>query len=622
MGEDSTTSTARILTPADCRGPKAVIPFLSTIMRDVLRPMIAILLVLSVARAEERPLLKAGYLPFSAKIGIASKMREAGLNAVWPKITSFSSSVDDDRSLPRLETWCETCATYELELWPVINFAGTANELEFVPDFRREVTLAGITQPHTPCPVDETYWRKVVFSRCVKLAELSRTRPSLRGVVLDLEMYGADHAGYVAPCACEACRRGAGSSKPAALLDWQRREVERIAHELQRAVHRVNEKFQFAAMHLEEPFPFHEGLALGLGTPDVPVIVAAERTYAAGYTPDVDATRERLKRIGTHVRYLGGLSLTHHPAEQVAPQLYALGSHGDGFWLYTLASLAAPTEQVAEAYRVPDPQAEYWSAFRLASDEMDRFVASRGQYVSPLIARRKPPEPRATLSKRVLEPISEQLPKLPLAGDETRLRRSNVAFVLLEQGETLRLSVQGVPISKQQTADGEVKVLDPDGREVLSRKVPLGQTAQIEWPVKISGTYWVTTSFGLNACELRVSNPRVVFFAGLHQRLKVFRQARPLFFVVPEECDAPITVLNESADAPARLRVCDSSGKVVLDEIVSESVSLKARGAPGVWSLTLDAHEGRPFGGVQVGLSPPLAPYLADAPERLLRDKR
>lgn len=590
-------------------------------MRHLWITAIWIVLAMSTAHAEERPLLKAGYLPVSAKIGIAAKMRAAGLNAVWPKITSFSPADDDDRVLPRLETWCETCATHDLELWPAINFAGGANELDFVPDFRREVTLAGITQPHTPCPVDETYWRKVIFSRCMKLAELSRTRPSLRGVVLDLEMYGADHAGYSAACGCESCRRGAGSSKPAALLEWQRREVQRIAHELQREVHRVNEKFQFAAMHLEEPFPFHEGLAVGLGTPDVPVIVAAERTYAAGYTQEVDTTRERLRQIGGHVRYLGGLSLTHHSAEQIAPQLYALGSHGDGFWLYTLASLAAPNEQVAETYRVPDPQAEYWSAFRSASDELDQFATSRGQHVSPLVARLKPPEPRATLSKRVLEPVGEQLPKLPLAGDEMRLRRSNIAFVLMEQGEILRASVQGVPISKQQTADGEIKVLDPEGREVLNRKVPLGQTAQIEWLAKTAGTYWVTTSFGLNACELRVSNPRVVFFAGLHQRLKVHRQARPLFFVVPDGRDATINVLNENTDAPVRLRVRDSKGAVVLDEVVSGSTAMQANGTPGVWSLTLEAHEGRPFGGVQVGLSPPLAPYLADAPERLLRDK-
>lgn len=582
---------------------------------------IVILLVTGVANADERPLLKAGYLPISARVGIASKMREAGLNAVWPKITSFPPSGDETRILPRLEAWCEACTKHELELWPVINFAGGPNELEFLPTYSREVTTGGVTLPQTPCPVEAMYWTKVIFPRCVKLAELSRTRPCLKGVVLDLEMYGADHAGYSAACACDVCRRGAGSSQPEALLAWQRREIERIARELERAVHRVNGQFQFAAMHLEEPFAFHEGLALGLGTANVPVVIAAERTYSVGYTQEVDEALARLRNQKAHVRYVGGLSLTHHRAEQVAPQLFALGSHGDGFWLYTLASLAAPSDQVAETYRVADPQAEYWSAFQLASDELDRFVTSRGKHLSPLVAKLKPPEPRATLSKRVLEPVGTTIPKLPLPGDETRLRRSNVAFVVLEAGETLRLSAQGIPISRQQTADGEIKVLDPDGREVLSQKVSLGKTERVELVAKLSGTYWITTSFGLNACELRVSNPHVVYFAGLHQRLKVHRFARPLFFIVPDERAAQVNVLTENPDDSVRLLVRDSRGEIVVDEVVAGSVSRKANGVPGVWSLTLEPHEERPFGGVQIGLSPPLAPYLADAPERLLRDK-
>lgn len=581
-----------------------------------------VLFAFSVVRADERPLLKAGYLPISTRVGITSKMRDAGLNAVWPKITSFHPSGEDARVLPRLETWCEACTKHALELWPVINFAGGPNELDFLPGYRREVTTGGTTLPNTPCPVEESYWTKVIFPRCVKLAELSRTRPSLKGVVLDLEMYGADHAGYSAACACAVCRRGAGSSQPEALLAWQRREVERIARELERAVHRVNDQFQFAAMHLEEPFAFHEGLALGLGTPNVPVVIAAERTYAAGYTPEVDEARERLRNLKAHVRYVGGLSLTHHRAEQVAPQLYALGTHGDGFWLYTLASLAAPTEQVAETYRVPDPQDDYWSAFRLASEELDRFVTSRGQHLSPLVAKLQPAEPRATLSKRVLEPVSMAIPKLPLPGEETRLRRYNIAFVVLEAGETLRLSAQGIAISRQQAADGEIKVLDPDGREVLSRKVLLGKSEQIELVAKFAGTFWITTSFGLNACELRVSNSHIVYFSGLHQRLKVHRFARPLFFVVPDEQAAQINVLTESPDESVRLLVRDSRGKIVVDEVVAGSVSRKVNGASGVWSLTLEPHEGRPFGGMQIGLSPPLAPYLADSPDRLLRDKK
>lgn len=572
------------------------------------------------ACAGERIVIKAGYLPVSTRVGIVSKMRDAGLNAVWPKITSFPPSGESEQVLRRLQTWCEACEKNDLQLWPVINFAGGPNELDSYREFRREVTIDGITMPHTPCPVDETYWRKVIFPRCVKLAELSKTKPSLAGVVLDLEMYGADHAGYTSACACGACRRGAGSSRPNALLEWQRREVQRITHTLERTVHDIAPNFQFAAMHLEEPFAFHEGVALGLGTAEVPVVAAAERTYAAGYTSEVDETRERFRRIKAHVQYVGGLSLTHFASEQVAPQLYAFGRHGDGYWLYTLASLAVPNDQVAETYRVADPQEQYWSAFRSASDELSRFAAGRSNYLSPLVAQLKPPEARATLSKRILEPVGTVVPSLPLAGEETRLRRANTAFVLLKDDETLRLSVQGIQISKQQAADGEIKVLDPDRREVTSRKVPLGQTEEIEWVAKSSGTHSVITSFGLNACELRIVNPRVVFFAGLHQRLKVHRVVRPLFFVVPDD-RAQINVLTENPGESLRIRVRDTTGNIVEDKVVSGSASLTANGRPGIWSMTLEGEGGRAFGGVQFGLSPPLAPYVADAPERLLRDK-
>ncbi|HLQ44738.1 MAG TPA: hypothetical protein VK137_08425, partial [Planctomycetaceae bacterium] len=267
-----------------------------------------------------------------------------------------------------------------------------------------------------------------------------------------------------------------------------------------------------------------------------------------------------------------------------------------------------------------DPQEQYWSAFRLASDELDRFAESAGQFVSPLVAKLEKPASRITLSKRVLEPVVEKLPKLPLAGKETHLRRYNIAFVLLDKGEVLRLSVRGLVVS-QQAADGQVTVIDPDGREVLSRTVPLGQTDEVELTAEVAGTHQITTSFGQNACEQRVSNARVVFFAGRHQRLKVHRVVRPLFFVVAEGQNPQVDVLTESPSDSVRVRLRDPRGAVVADEVVSGSQSVSAKGLAGVWSITLEPPAGRAFGGVQLGLAPPLSPYLADAPERLLRDK-
>ncbi len=574
----------------------------------------------SFAAEETFPLLKAGYLPISVNQNIVAKMRAAGLNAVWAKVTSFKPDADDETSWRQIGQWADSCQTQGLQFWPVVNFAGGNNELAAYPEFRREVTLDGIVQQHTPCPVDEAYWRKVIFPRCVKLAEASRTSPSLAGVALDLEMYGADHAGYSAPCACAECRRGANSANAKALSDWQRTEVARIARQLQRQVQRFNPRFQFAAMHLEEPYPFHEGLALGLGTAEVPVVIAAERTYGVGYTPEVDETRERLRSLKAHVRYLGGLSLTHFNANQIAPELYALGTHGDGFWLYTLLSLAKPNEKISEVYRLPDPQEQYWPAFRSATSELDRFVATQGHHVSRLVAQRKPQEGRVTLSKRVLQPISFEKPKQPLLGEESHLHRYNIAFVQLTEGEVLRLRVTSVRTSKQML-DGEIKALDPEGKELLSRTLAIGATEDVELIAKSSGTHWLTLNMAQNSCRLSIANQHVSFFAGRHQRLKVHGHVRPLYFLVAEGQQAAVDVMTEDASDAVRVILRNPRGQVAAEQVVSGSQSVAVNGAPGLWSFTIEPAQGESFRGVQIGLAPPLAPYLADAPERLLRDK-
>ncbi|MCX7421566.1 MAG: hypothetical protein NT013_18750 [Planctomycetia bacterium] len=576
----------------------------------------------SVCSAEDRawPNLRAGYLPISANRTVLTKMRQAGLNAAWPKITNFNPIGADQNARKKIEQWADACEKEGLQLWPSFNFAGGDNELKFFPEFRREVTLAGIIHQHTPCPADERYWQRVVLPRCLMVAQMSRVRKNIAGVVLDLEMYGADHAGYGAACACESCRAGAGSDAPTALLNWQRQELTRICREVSSKVHQVNPKFQFAATHLEEPYPFFEGVALGLGTPEVPVVCAAERTYAEGYTPEVDQTQLRFRKLKAHVQYLGGMSLTHFSANQVGPQLYALGSHGSGFWLYTLGSLAAPNEQVPENYRVSDPQDDYWAAFRSASSELDHYAQSGGKYVSPLLSKLEKVDSRATTAKRVLIPVSHSVAKLPLPGEETHLRRYNISFVLLDQGETLRLTARGLLLTKQLT-DGQVKVVDPEGREVLSRSVAMGKTEMIEFIAKSGGTYTVTTGFGQNACELRIANQRAVLFAGRHQRLKIHRNMRPMYFIVAEGQRPQVDIQTEDPSESVRVILRDPDGKVADDQILSGSQSISASGSSGIWTVVLEGVDDRPFGAVQIGLAPPLSPYLADAPERLLKDR-
>ena len=575
------------------------------------------------AVAEDRrlPLLRAGYLQNSADRTITEKMSAAGLNAVWPKWNKFRPDGVDEAAWRRLDQWVDACERQKLQLWPAVNYFGRDEEPAFFPTFRREVSVAGVVNQHTPCPVDENFWRSVVFPRFLKIAERSKSSPCLVGMVLDLEMYGADHAGYGAPCACAVCRKAAGSADPKALFDWQRREVRRIASDLEQQVHRIAPKIQFAVMHLEDPFPFHEGLALGLGTADVPVVVAAERTYGTGETPEMAATRERLRLLNAHTRFVGGLQLSLFPTEQLAPQLYSLGASGDGFWLYTLGSLAVPNEQVVPSFRLQEPQERYWSAFRLANDELDRFTASQRLRVSPLVEQRKASEARFTMSRRVLEPISADVPNLPLPGEETHLRRLNLIYVLLDKGETLQIKGSSKQIN-QQTLDTQVKLIEPDGRELWTRTIKLGTSEQIEWKSPAAATYLVPVSAAFNECQLTITNPKAVFYASRHQRLKVIEHMRPMYFHVAEGQKPTIELVIEQPGEMVRVRLQSPEGKTAADEQVTGSQSVTADGPAGIWSVMLTSKNGTPFGGVQLGLAPPLSPFFADAPERLLRNKQ
>ncbi|HLQ46762.1 MAG TPA: hypothetical protein VK137_18605, partial [Planctomycetaceae bacterium] len=99
---------------------------LKGVPRFLFLPLLILLSVRAVGVAGDRalPVLKAGYLPVSADRNIASKMRTAGLNAVWPKLTNFQPDGNDKNALRRITQWADVCEKHHLQLWPSFNFAG------------------------------------------------------------------------------------------------------------------------------------------------------------------------------------------------------------------------------------------------------------------------------------------------------------------------------------------------------------------------------------------------------------------------------------------------------------------------------------------------------------------
>ena len=94
-----------------------------------------------------------------------------------------------------------------------------------------------------------------------------------------------------------------------------------------------------------------------------------------------------------------------------------------------------------------------------------------------------------------------------------------------------------------------------------------------------------------------------------------------MYFLVAEGQQPALDVMTEDAGDAVRVILRNPRGQVAAEQVVSGSQSVSADGPSGIWSFSIEPAQGDCFGGVQIGLAPPLSPYLADAPERLLRDK-
>jgi hypothetical protein len=328
------------------------------------------LVLASVAGADDVR-FRAGCLSLGSNLAILEQMRAAGMSAVWVKLDRFAAGSEDASAWRQLGDWAAACERTGIQLWPVAGFADGAQP-GAMADFRREVTPKGRVMPRTPCPVDERYWRRVIFPRFLRVAEVATKQPVIAGMFLDLEMRGADHASYGPPCYCDACKAGAGSTNAAAMAAWQGREAERICRELERAVHKINPRLRLGALQLDLPTKWHEGIARGLGTPGLPVTCASAIAAPAGFTDHADKTRARFKRIGAHVSVAGGLRPGQFAAENMAAQLYAAGRRGGGYWM-----------------EMADPLELCWDAIKRANAELDKFAVSRGRYESPLGRRPK-----------------------------------------------------------------------------------------------------------------------------------------------------------------------------------------------------------------------------------------
>lgn len=214
----------------------------------------------------------------------------------------------------------------------------------------------------TPCPLSEAYWNRVIGDRAVVAANAG-----LAGLVVDPEMYGADHTAYVGPCYCDRCwsryvdahvegvegfdaravpasQRVAWAQRHVVGLDyqrWQELSVRKILADVRSRVRTVRPDFllgNLAGIEFSVP-----GMADGFGTPQMPALVFGEREYkgrddggwynVSGLPDRVENLRKRHSALyvtGLWPRYVTPPNIPRVMGKLVLP--YA------GYWIWSTAA--------------------------------------------------------------------------------------------------------------------------------------------------------------------------------------------------------------------------------------------------------------------------------------------
>ncbi len=200
----------------------------------------------------------------------------------------------------------------------------------------------------TPCPLSQGYWDAVVGDRAVIAAEEGVT-----GLIVDMEMYGADSTMHGGPCYCDSCwsrfiyeytdikepllipetERAAAVAQSGIAVDytrWQEIAVAELLSGIEKRVHATDPDFILGNMLYFESLP---GLARGLGTPERPALTLSEAEYS-GAISAVPSRVYNIKTQGYPALFISGF----WPNPIKAPDLYDKITQGaplgSGYWLY------------------------------------------------------------------------------------------------------------------------------------------------------------------------------------------------------------------------------------------------------------------------------------------------
>jgi len=332
--------------------------------------------------------IRAGFLGWW-NTDVVPQMAQCGMTHVLPTFASLSIPVTKPDK-ERIYKWALVCREAGIKFMPIINLWGGYEKDWIRP--KRHLYYKGIEYSKTPCILEAEVYKRSVHDRVLMLAELSRSVP-IAGIVIDLEMYGADVVDYPDCCLCDYCFErfltGTTVSRPipraerydyivssgqlAAYKDFMRNSVAELARHTREQVELIAPEFKIGVLRLDQNRTFNAGLAKGLGSENKPVLAFAENTYSTGYSSYIQKTQKRFEAQKINAQLIVGICPKKLPPEVAAEQYYHCAKVSAGYWIYTMeyfsSIILTQDKKYREAIKLPDKE-RHWKAIKIANEEL------------------------------------------------------------------------------------------------------------------------------------------------------------------------------------------------------------------------------------------------------------
>ncbi len=599
--------------------------------------------------SDETGTIRCAYFYGSDGPGHFATLADHGFNLGIIKLALDPADPPVDRKrLDAIRALAGGARNADVDFMPVLNWAGTP-EVEFMAKAgRRFVNAEGREFSRTPCPNDPRQWKYAFEARALAIAdEAEDGRPG--GMLLDPEMYGANIGMYPGSgCMCDACWRqfladtrtvAPVELDPAKRQEWLRehgRQKLYEAHQEQVLTSLVRGARE--AIHAEYPgftlgfllyadTAFFRGLARGMGTPEMPAIIATESTYAAGYsTGGVDDMVTHLQRIGAHVQFVPGLWISRWHPEDLKAHAYHCAKHASGYWLFTTHSLALPPERLKGDYAIPYPAVDYWRALKEANAELNKLHADPDYAGGPALGPRHSvyvPVAVGNVRFPALAPAGAEGPKGLKRFAASRLRGQAAVYLLSRVGGLTRIRLSCNRLGNYGTGLSWL-LLGPDKKTLAEGTVAVEETREITVTLPPGSMCVLVGNAGSNTFQVDAENCYETY--PVRPWLHLCSGVAPnLYFHVPEGTEEFSVFLQ--TDNEAETVQCEVL--TPLDEVAGAAaggfpspheirITAKPVDRGKTWRLRVRRASTGVFEDINIRFSDEIPPFISETPDRLL----